>query len=120
MAFRMGRNSVCHFVCQRGLRANCRGLRAWQTGLRACARGLSACQNGLPEGPEGLPKGPERLPEGPEGLPERPEEAGGDGRTDGRTYGISPHSTGLRPLSEPLPCYVLQFHHIKKAGHGYR
>ena len=28
---------------------------------------------------------------------------GTDGRTDGRTDGISPHSTGLRPLSGPLP-----------------
>ena len=26
-----------------------------------------------------------------------------DGRTDGRTDGISPHSTGLCPLSGPLP-----------------
>ena len=30
------------------------------------------------------------------------------GRTDVRTYGISPHSTGLRPLSGPLPCYPLE------------
>ena len=28
---------------------------------------------------------------------------GGDGRTDVRTDGKSPHSTGLRPLSGPLP-----------------
>ena len=30
-----------------------------------------------------------------------------DGRTDGRTDGKSPHSTGLRPLSEPLPKNIL-------------
>ena len=46
---------------------------------------------------EGLPGGPESLPEGPEGLP------GAQGeRMDGRTDGISPHSTGLCPLSGPL------------------
>ena len=28
---------------------------------------------------------------------------GGDERTDGRTDGKSPHSTGLRPLPGPLP-----------------
>ena len=32
-------------------------------------------------------------------------EGGTDGRTDGHTYGKSPHSTGLRPLSGPLPCF---------------
>ena len=32
-----------------------------------------------------------------------------DGRTDGRTYGISPHSTGLRPLSGLLPKKVQLF-----------
>ena len=39
------------------------------------------------------------LPEGPDGLPGGP----GGRWTDGRMDGISPHSTGLRPLSEPLP-----------------
>ena len=46
---------------------------------------------------EGLSEGSEGLSEGPEGL------RGGDGRTYIRTYGISPHSKGLRPLSGPLP-----------------
>ena len=32
----------------------------------------------------------------------------------GQTDRISPHSTGLSPLSGPLPCYVLRFHHIKQ------
>ena len=50
------------------------------------------------EGSEGLPDGPEGLSEEPEGLP-----GGQGGRTDERTNGISSHSTGLRPLSGPLP-----------------
>ena len=45
------------------------------------------------EGSGGKPAGPEDQPEGEQM----------NGRTDGRTYGISPHSTGLRPLSGPLP-----------------
>ena len=69
-------------------------------GLSEGPEGLSEGSEGLPEGPEGLPEGPE----GPEGLPEGPEEAQGgtDVRTYGRTDGISPHSTGLCPLSGPL------------------
>ena len=53
--------------------------------------------NGLAEG---WLEGPEGQPAGSEGQPE-----GGrtDVRMDGRTYGISPHSTGLCPLSGPLP-----------------
>ena len=66
-------------------------------GLRTSWRGLGASQQGL-----------------------RASQRGADGRTGGRTDGISPHSTGLRPLSGPLPCYVLRFHHIKEAGQGYR
>ena len=73
----------------------------------APTEGLPEEPEGLPEGPEGLPEVPEGLPEGPEGLPEGPESLpggwGGDGWTDGRTDRISPHSTGLRPLSGPLP-----------------
>ena len=75
-------------------------------GLSKVSEGLSEGSEGLSEGSEGLPEGPE----GPEGLPEGPEEAWGGrtyGRTDVRLYirtdGISPHSTGLRPLSGPLP-----------------
>ena len=81
---------------------------------------------GLPEGSEGLQEGPEGLPEGPEGLPEGPEGlAGGSGggtyvRMDGRMYGISSHSTGLRPLSGPLPYYPLRPLNSKKAGQGNR
>ena len=50
----------------------------------------------------------------------RPMDGSTDRQMDGWTYGISPHSTGLCPLSGPLPCYVLRFHHIKEAGQGYR
>ena len=43
-----------------------------------------------------------------------------DGQTYGRMDGIYPHSTGLRPLSGPLPCYPLRLHNIKEAGQGNR
>ena len=57
------------------------------------------------KGSEGQPAGLEGQPAGSEGQPE-----GGctDVCTYGRTYRISPHSTGLRPLSGPVP---------KKQGH---
>ena len=46
---------------------------------------------------------------------------GGDRRTDGRTDGKSPHSTGLCPLSGPLPCYSPTLtQKLYKAGQGYR
>ena len=87
---RMGRNSVRPSVhplvhpwaCQRALRARWRVLRAnlrSLRGLRVSWRSLRASQGGT------------------------------YGQTDRRTYGISPHSTGLRPLSGPLP---------KKQGKG--
>ena len=79
--------------------------------------GLSEGLEGLPEGPEGLPEGREGLPEGPEGLSGRYQ---GQGGTDLRKYGIFPHSTGLCPLSGPLPCYFLRLHNIKEAGQGNR
>ena len=45
-----------------------------------------------------------------------------EGRMDrgmnGRTNGISPHSTGLCPLSVPLPCYPCDFTTLKKQGKG--
>ena len=52
------------------------------------------------EGSQGQPAGSEGQPAGTEGQPE-----GGwtDGRTDKWTNRISPHFTGLRPLSRPLP-----------------
>ena len=81
-------------------------------GLQEGLEGLSVGSKGLPEGPEGLPEEPEGLPEGPEGL----SGGWGDGRTYGRTYGISPHSTGLCPLLVLLPCYPLKLHNIKEAG----
>ena len=117
-------------ACQRDLRACQRGLRACQRGLRDCQEAKGGSENlpegseGLLEGPEGLSEqsegllerpgglleGPEGLPEGPEGLPEGPEGLSGgwgDGRTDGRTfvrtYGISPHSTGLCPSRGRCP-----------------
>ena len=68
--------------------------------------GLLEGSEGLPEGFEGQPEGSEGLSEGSEGLPEgsdRRASGGTDVRTDGWTDGISPHSTGLRPLSGPLP-----------------
>ena len=44
-----------------------------------------------------------------------------DGRTNGRTDGKSPHSTGLRPLSGPLPRYSPTLtQKLYKAGQGYR
>ena len=44
-----------------------------------------------------------------------------DGWTDGRTNGKSPHSTGLHPLSGPLPRYRLTMtQKVYKAGQGYR
>ena len=61
---------------------------------------------GQPAGSEGQLEGSGGQPGGSEGQPER-------GRTYVRTYGISPHSTGLRPLLGPLPCYLLQLHHIR-------
>ena len=45
---------------------------------------------------QGWLAGPQAWLDGPEG--------GTDGRTNERTNGKSPHSTGLRPLSGPLPC----------------
>ena len=88
--------------------------------MRACPRcegfseGLSeGLSDSLLEGSEGLPKGFEGQPEGSQGpsegskgLPEESEGlpgGTGGGRTYGRTDGISPHSTGLRPLLGPLP-----------------
>ena len=47
----------------------------------------------MTEGPPGIAKGSPGLSEGFKGS----------GGTDGRTNEISPHSTGLRPLSGPLP-----------------
>ena len=70
--------------------------------MRACpvCEGLPERSEGLLEGSEGLSEGSEGLPEGSEGLLGGPV---GGGRTYGQTDGISPHSTGLRPLSGPLP-----------------
>ena len=74
---------ICLAYCLRdswrGGRASWRSLRASQHGLRASQQGQKASQQGL--------KASQR----------------GDGRTYVRTNGISPHSTGLRPLSGPLP-----------------
>ena len=67
-----------------------------------------------PSGSEGQPAGSEGQPAGSEGQPE------GGGWMDGWTNGISPHSTGLCPLSGPLPCCPLRLQHIKEAGQGYR
>ena len=43
-----------------------------------------------------------------------------DRRMDGWRDGISPHSTGLCPLSGPLPCYPLRLQNNKEAGQGNR
>ena len=89
-------------------------------GLAKGLEGLSEGFEGLPEGPEALPEGPEGLPEGPEGLPEGPKGLPGglgDGRLDGWTYrrtdGISPPSTGIYPLSGPLPKKVKLLRHLQ-------
>ena len=77
---------------------------------------------GYPARPEGQPARPEAQPARPEAQPASQPQASGlagwasglagwprggngrtDGRTNGRTNGKSPHSTGLRPLSGPLP-----------------
>ena len=68
------------------MRAGWRGLRAGWRGLRASQRGLRASQQGLRASRQGL-RASQRE----------------DVRTDVRTDGISRHSTGLRPLSGPLP-----------------
>ena len=71
-----------------------------------------------PSGSEGQPAGSEGQPARSEGEPE-----GGrmDGRVDGWTdeWNFSP-STGLRPLSGPLPCYPLKRLNIKEAGQENR
>ena len=56
------------------------GLAGWASDLAGWAFGLAGWASGL----AGWPRG-------------------GDGRTNVRTDGKSPHSTGLRPLSGPLP-----------------
>ena len=53
-------------------------------------------------------------PEGSEGQPG----GGTDGRTDERTDGNSPHSTGLRPLPGPLPKKCLKG--PRRASDGFR
>ena len=80
-------------ACWRGLGAGWRGLRAGWRGLRAGWRGLRASQQGLRASRQGLRASRQGL---------RTSQRG-DGQTDGRTFGISPHSTGLCPLSGPLP-----------------
>ena len=40
--------------------------------------------------------------------------------TNGQTNRISPHSTGLCPLSGLLPCYSLRLQNSKEAGQGKR
>ena len=50
-----------------------------------------------------------------------PLRGGTDGRMDRWTVGKAPHSTGLRPLSGPLPCYSpTSTQKLYKAGQGYR
>ena len=89
----------------RGLRACWRGLRACWRGLRACWRGLRAGWRGLRASQQGLRASWRGLGASQHGLRASQRGAGGrmDGRADGRTDGISPHSTGLCPLSGPLP-----------------
>ena len=106
--------------CRWGLRASWRGLRASLMGLRTSQQGLRAGWGGLRAGWKGLRASQQGLRASQQGL--RASQRGDgrtDVRTDGQTDGISPHSTGFRPLSGPLPCYLLQLHHIKEAGQGY-
>ena len=97
-------------------------MRAYQKGSQALpegSKGLSEGLEGLPEGLEGLPEGFEDLPEGPEGLLGGLRACywglsrGSQGQGDKWMDGISPHSTGLCPLSGPLPCLLLRLHNIK-------
>ena len=110
-----------------------KGLPKGPQSLLKGSEGLPEGPESLPEGPEGLAEGPGGLTEGPEGLPEGleglPGVPGGTdvrrhrqtiGQMDGRTDRIFPHSTGVCPLSGPLPCYPLRLHYIKEAGQGYR
>ena len=118
---RMGRNSVRPYICpsihlsvHTAIHPNiCSSVRCPSKGSEGHLVGSEA----LPERFEALLERFEALPEGSEGLSGGP---GGDGRTDVRTDGISPHSTGLCPLSGPLPCYLLRLYDIKEAGQGYR
>ena len=52
-------------------------------------------------GPQAWLAGPQAWLAGPQAWLDGPE--GGDGQTYVQTDGKSPHSTGLRPLSRPLP-----------------
>ena len=67
-----------HSSPMKGPRASQAGLRPSQSGLRTSQAGLRASRGGRVYGRT-------------------------DEQTDGRTDGKSPHSTGLRPLSGPLP-----------------
>ena len=105
-------------ACQRGLRAFCRGLMACFRGLRASQRDLRASQRGLRASQRGLGACHRGL--------RACQEAGGDGRTYGRTdlrmYGISPHSTGFCPLLGPLPKSMREIcgkHSVSVQGHMY-
>ena len=99
---KMGRNSVCLSIRPSirpplaGPQTLLAGLQTLLTGpqtLRASWRGLRARQQGL-------------------------RASHMDKWMDGRTNRISPHFTGLCPLSGPLPCYFLRLHNIKEAGQG--
>ena len=81
--------------------------------LAYCALGGSRIKLDEPQsqlgGPQSQLDGPQSQLKGPQnqlgGSQSQLRGPGGDRRTDGRTDGISPHSTGLRPLSGPLPCF---------------
>ena len=112
---------------QSGLRASQAGLRACQPALRARQSGFRASQASEPASqasvalrPAWLALRPDRLGLRPAWLALRPSRGGTDVRTDGRTNGKSPHSTGLCPLSGLLPCYSPTLtQKLYKAGQGY-
>ena len=85
------------------------GLRPSQPGLKPEPGWLAGPQIWLawPQAwlarPQAWLAGPQAWLAGPQAWLDGP--VGGGERTDGRTDGKSPHSTGLRPLSGPLPCH---------------
>ena len=72
------------------------GPQAWLAGPQAWLAGPQAWL----AGPQAWLAGPQAWLDGPQAWPDGPE-----GGTYGRTNGKSPHSTGLRPLPGPLPCF---------------
>ena len=81
-----------------GLKLGCSRAAAWLAGSEACLAGSWALEGGNGQSDIRM-----------------------SGRMDVRTDGKSPHSTGLCPLSGPLPRYSpTSTQKLYKAGQGYR